>query len=319
MDNDGKLDLVLGNDKGEILFYKNTSSSANTLNPTFAFSNSSYPGFTIDVGGFSAPAVADIDRDGLKDLVIGRSDSMLSYYRNSGTLTQPSFSVVTNKFGNMKPIDSIGFQYIYDDTFAIIGYYPVYEKNVYSKPVIMDLDGNDTLDIIVGNSLGTLRMYAIDGSKPTSTFKQTDSFYYQKAFQGTKFFKTDLGNFISPCLGDFNGDSVPELIVSTNRGGIFYLKNNFAYRHKTSLNRYNVKNINAYPNPASSQIEFDLAKEDIYVVKLYNSLGQEINCELNANGQISVLNVSNLDSGFYIISFQLNDQSSYTSKFQVIH
>ena len=319
MDNDGKLDLVLGNDKGEILFYKNTSSSANTLNPTFTFSNSSYPGFTIDVGGFSAPAVADIDRDGLKDLVIGRSDSMLSYYRNSGTLTQPSFSVVTNKFGNMKPIDSIGFQYIYDDTFAIIGYYPVYEKNVYSKPVIMDLDGNDTLDIIVGNSLGTLRMYAIDGSKPTSTFKQTDSFYYQKAFQGTKFFKTDLGNFISPCLGDFNGDSVPELIVSTNRGGIFYLKNNFAYRHKTSLNRYNVKNINAYPNPASSQIEFDLAKEDIYVVKLYNSLGQEINCELNANGQISVLNVSSLDSGFYIISFQLNDQSSYTSKFQVIH
>lgn len=128
-----------------------------------------------------------------------------------------------------------------------------------------------------------------------------------------------MGNFISPCLGDFNGDSVPELIVSTNRGGIFYLKNNFAYRHKTSLNRYNVKNINAYPNPASSQIEFDLAKEDIYVVKLYNSLGQEINCELNANGQISVLNVSSLDSGFYIISFQLNDQSSYTSKFQVIH
>jgi hypothetical protein len=319
MDNDGKLDLVIGNDKGEILFYRNTSANANTLNPSFAFSNPSYPGFTIDVGGFSAPAVADINRDGLKDLVIGRSDSMLSYYKNSGTLTQPSFTIVTNKFGNMKPIDSIGFQYIYDDTFAIIGYFPVYEKNVFSKPVIMDLDGNDTLDIIIGNSLGTLRMYAIDGNKPTSTFKQTDSFYFQKAFQGTKFYKTDLGNYISPCLGDFNGDSVPELIVSTNRGGIFYLKNNFTYRHKTSLNNYSVKTINAYPNPASTQIEFDLAIEDIHVVKLYNSLGQEIDCHLNANGQISVLNLSNLNAGFYIISFQLNDQSSFTSKFQVIH
>jgi hypothetical protein len=263
--------------------------------------------------------VADIDRDGLKDLVIGRSDSMLSYYRNSGTLTQPSFSIVTNKFGNMKPIDSIGFQYVYDDTFAIIGYYPVYEKNVYSKPVIMDLDGNDTLDIIVGNSLGTLRMYTINGSKPTSTFKQTDSFYYQKAFQGTKFYKTDLGNYISPCLGDFNGDSVPEIIVSTNRGGIFYLKNNFNYRRKTSINNYALKNINAYPNPANSQIEFDLGKEAIYTVRIYNTLGQEIDCELKANGQISVLDVSTLNSGFYIISFQLNDQSIYTSKFQVIH
>ena len=100
------------------------------------------------------------------------------------------------------------------------------------------------------------------------------------------------------------------------------------FRCKNASNQLNYLNmnnkallvgINAYPNPASSQIEFDLAKEDIYVVKLYNSLGQEINCELNANGQISVLNVDDLDSGFYIISFQLNDQSSYTSKFQVIH
>ena len=319
MDNDGKLDLVLGNEKGEILFYKNTSASANTLTPSFTYSNATYPGFTIDVGGFSAPAVADIDRDGLKDLVIGRSDSMLSYYRNTGTLTQPSFSIVTNKFGNMKPIDSIGFQYIYDDTFAIIGYFPVYEKNVYSKPVIMDIDGNDTLDILIGNSLGTLRMYAIDGSKPTSTFKQNDSFYYIKAFQTTKFYQADLGNYISPCLGDFNGDSVPEIIVTTNRGGLFYLKNNFTYQHKTSLANYTVNNINAYPNPASKQIEFALPTEDIESFTLYNMMGQAIPCPLNSNGSISILDVSILNSGFYIVRFELKDKGIYTSKFQIIH
>ena len=51
MDNDGKLDLVCGNDRGEILYYRNTSSQNNTLSPTFIKANSSFPGFNIDIGG----------------------------------------------------------------------------------------------------------------------------------------------------------------------------------------------------------------------------------------------------------------------------
>jgi hypothetical protein len=131
MDNDGKIDLVCGNDKGEILFYRNTSSSANTLTPSFQRANSTFTGFNIDIGGFSAPAIADVNKDGLKDLVIGRNDSMLSYYRNIGTLSTPNFSVVTSKFGNIKALDSIGFQYIYDDTFAIIGYYQFMKSDLF--------------------------------------------------------------------------------------------------------------------------------------------------------------------------------------------
>ena len=84
-------------------------------------------------------------------------------------LFNPNFSIVTSKFGDVKAFDSIGFQYIYDDTFAIIGYYPVYEKATYSKPAIMDLDGDDTLEMVVANSLGTIRIYEVDGSKPTSS------------------------------------------------------------------------------------------------------------------------------------------------------
>lgn len=318
MDNDGKPDLVCGNNRGEILFYRNTSSGA-TLNPVFSKSNSTYPGFNIDVGGFSAPAIADINRDGLKDLVIGRSDSMLSYYRNSGTLTQPSFTVVTNKFGNIKPIDSIGFQYIYDDTFAIIGYYPVYEKNVHSKPAIMDIDGDDTLEIIVANSLGSVRMYRIDGSKPTGTFVQLDSFYFMKAFQGQRFYSPDMGNFTSACLADLNGDTVPELLISGNRGGVQYLKSNFAYRHKTSLNRPVYKTINAFPNPADKRIEFALDADQISGIEVYNSVGQAIELTYSAGDAITLLDVSALQTGFYIMRIYTDSGVVYTARFQVIH
>ncbi len=319
MDNDGKIDLVCGNDKGEILFYRNTSGSANTLTPSFLKANSSFTGFNIDIGGFSAPAVADINRDGLKDLVIGRNDSMLSYYRNIGTLSTPNFSVVTSKFGNIKAFDSIGFQYIYDDTFAIIGYYPVYERSTYSKPAIMDLDGDDTLEIIVANSLGSVRMYHIDGSKPTGTFKQVDSFLYRKGVQGDKFFNPDLGNFTSVCLTDLDKDSVPEMIIPGNRGGVQYIKPAFAHKRHVSVKDVVYKMINGYPNPASANIEFAISKGETIQLDVYNSLGQSIPVSYTESDNILTINTSGISSGFYIVNIRLQDNTVYTSRFQVIH
>ncbi len=319
MDNDGKLDLVCGNDKGEVLYYRNTSSTSNTLNPTFTFANNTFTGFKLDVGGFSAPAVADINSDGLKDLVIGRSDSMLSYYRNVGTLSQPNFSIVTNKFGGIKAYDSIGFQYIYDDTFAIIGYFPVYEKATYSRPAIMDIDGDDTLEIVVANSLGTLRMYRIDGSKPTSNFKQLDSFYYKKGVANEKFYQPDMGNFTSVCLADLNADSVPELIVPINRGGIQYLKPQFAHKHKVSIKDVVYNQINGFPNPANNTIEFAINYDEVLSIDVYNSLGQKIPVTYSSTGEFITLNTSDFASGFYIINIKSNQEKTYTSKFQIIH
>lgn len=319
MDNDGKLDLVCGNDKGEILFYKNISFSNNTLSPVFQKSNSSYPGFNIDIGGFSAPAIADINKDGLKDLVIGRSDSMISYYRNSGTLTVPNFTIVTSKFGNIKPIDSIGFQYKYDDTFAIIGYYPVYEKATYSKIGIMDLNGDDTLELVLANALGTLRIYEIDGNKPTSTFTEYDSFHYRKVFQGDKFKGIDMGSFASVCLGDFDGDSVPEIIVPVNKGGIYYLKPDFKFKHNVSIKDVVYKTINGFPNPAGNSIEFNLEDRQVATLEVYNNLGQLIELPFKEAANVLTLNTSELSSGFYIIMIRLDDNTVLNSKFQIIH
>jgi hypothetical protein len=318
MDNDGKLDLVCGNDNGQIFFFRNTSSQNNTLSPGFTMSNSTFPGFGMDVGGFSAPAIADINGDGLKDLVIGRYDSMISYYRNSGTLTNPDFSIVTSKFGNIKPIDSIGFQYIYDDTFAIIGYYPVYEKFVYSKPQVRDLDGDGKLELIVGNSLGTLRLYQVNGSAPASTFNKIDSFHFRKAFQNQRFYNTDLGSFISVCLADLDGDTVPEILVAGNRGGVQYLKSGFKYKHETSLRDVRHAGINGYPNPASSSIEFDINPEQVKSLVVYNSLGQVMDVQFNPEGEIVVLNTSELAGGFYIVTISMENSTLLTSRFQVI-
>lgn len=318
MNSDGKPDLVCGNNRGEILYYRNTS-AGNTLNPTFVKSNAAFPGFNIDIGGFSAPAVADINRDGLKDLVIGRSDSMLSYYRNTGTPTNPDFSIVTSRFGGIKPIDSITFQYIYDDTGAIVGYFPIYEKNTFAKPVIADIDGDDTLEIIVANSLGRLRMYKINGSKPTSDFVEIDSFCFQNIFQNRKHYNYDFGSHTAPCLADFNGDTVPELLVSCNRGGIQYLKNNFRYQRATSLANTEYRFINTYPNPAGNSLEFLCSGQLLTSLEVYNTLGQELAVPYSSDAYSGRIDVSGLPNGFYIVRLQFQDGRRYASRFQVLH
>jgi hypothetical protein len=165
MNADGKLDIVAGNDRGEIKFYKNTSTVNNTLSPTFILSNNSFPGFNIDVGSYSSPCIADINKDGLYDLVIGRYDTMISYYQNIGTTTAPDFNLITNGFGKIKATDSISFYYIIlqdvngNDSFdndgnpVYNGYRIVYEKFLYTTPQVADVNGDGIMEILVGNIL----------------------------------------------------------------------------------------------------------------------------------------------------------------------
>jgi hypothetical protein len=46
---------------------------------------------SIDVGRRSAPALADIDKDGDLDLLVGSDDRGVVLFRNKGTKTEPRF------------------------------------------------------------------------------------------------------------------------------------------------------------------------------------------------------------------------------------
>lgn len=322
MNNDGKLDLVCGNDRGDILYFKNTSPTNKTLTPTFEYANNSFQGFNLNVGTFSAPAIADIDGDGLKDLVIGRGDSMLSYYRNVGTLSTPDFQIVTNRFGGIKLLDSIGSSQILDDTFAIIGYKIVYERSCFGKPQVADINGDGKLEILVGNGMGTLRMYEINKTMPNAIFKKNDSFLYRNLLQGDKIYNQKIGRFASPTFADLDGNGLPEIIVSINKGGITYLKPDFKLKKNDSTNIINnitIKNINGFPNPASRSIEFDVQQSDIETFNVFNSLGQIMTVKSENNNRILTLETSDLNSGFYIIKIKTTTNILFTSKFQIIN
>ena len=98
-ENEGNLELQRSS-----WLYRNTGT---TNQPNFEFAQDNFlQDQMIDLGENAYPAFADIDGDGLPDLLIGngRSDrngrfvATLSLYRNTGTLAEPAFTFVTDDY-----------------------------------------------------------------------------------------------------------------------------------------------------------------------------------------------------------------------------
>ena len=97
---DGKPDLIVGSEWGELHYFENTGTSEY---PIFAAGEKiraggeviRYPGCFKQIleneNGYSSPAAIDLDQDGLIDLVVSESRGYLNYYRNIGTRSKAVF------------------------------------------------------------------------------------------------------------------------------------------------------------------------------------------------------------------------------------
>ena len=76
----------------------------------------------------------------------------------------------------------------------------------------------------------------------------------------------------------------------------------------------------AYPNPATSQVHFDLQSSDNVDVTVYNLLGQEVKSQFVSSRQNRVnISVDDLQPGIYFCRFSINGEVVKTEKFIVKH
>jgi len=200
VDNDGINDLLVGNSEFEnrrgVKWYKNTNANNS---PVFSFQSDSLfqPGM-IDVGEGAAAVFADVDNDGLVDMVIGNTRSTfsfsqektnLTFYKNVGTVTNPAFQFITDDFASAASLGIPG---------------PLF-------PAFGDLDGDGDKDMLLGGYNGTLNYFTNNGGT--------------LSFTSTNYMGIDVGNASTPQIVDVDRDGVLDLLVGEQNGVIDYYRN----------------------------------------------------------------------------------------------
>ena len=122
LDGNGLLDLVVGRSSGELSLYRNVGTP---VEPRFEEVTDRW--LDLDVGRRAAPAFADLDGDGLPDLLVGSEEGGLRLFRNRGPGADPQFQE--------------------DPTFRV-------PLPGYSTPTFGDLTGNGLPDLISGGVSG---------------------------------------------------------------------------------------------------------------------------------------------------------------------
>ncbi len=208
-DGDGKRDFLAAPNAvagAEDVFvlqrYLNTGSDAQ---PVLNFQDNAFlVNEMVDLGTGSYPAFADVNADGLIDVVVGNESRFgggtgpvagLHLFLNVGTAAAPAFELADADYQGMRQFNDRSRGYI---------------------PAFGDLDQDGDPDLLVGEIGGTL-FYAENTAGPNNPF----SFgAWQEKYQGI-----DVGESSAPQLIDLNGDDLVDLVIGERLGNLNFFPN----------------------------------------------------------------------------------------------
>ncbi len=285
LDNDGDLDLLIGEKSGAFFYAENTAGPGNPL----AFSNLQFGYKGLDVGQNSVPQIVDLDRDGKPDIVAGERRGLVSYFRNEGTPNEPHF------------VPNIDSQTPAGDNIIVLGGIDTRYTNFYGNatPVILDFDGE--YRIFAGSQVGYLMHYSgIDGNIDGTFTLETD--YFGGLREG---FNTH------PAIADIDNDGILEMIVGNERGGLSLFKTNIN-TDGTSFSThyvYNKPDVKLFPNPTSNIFNIEIVGGTNTKVNfsLLNMVGQEMRSG-TFTGNAHRVDCQGLSSGIYFVRLDIGGE-----------
>lgn len=291
LDGDGDLDALVGEDQGRLFYAENKAGAGKPL----VFGDWQYGYQNIDVGISSTPFIADVNRDGLPDLLIGERNGNINYFQNIGTKDNAQFNASQTTAPNTE-------RFGYVDA-RVPGYVAG-----YSAPVLVDVQGKYYL--LTGTDVGEIELY---GDVETNIYDTLTT-------ETEHFGNINVGAQTRIALADLDQDGLLEMVVGNERGGLSAFKTNLP-SSGTVPTTEPIENVDIQimPNPATTtvQIVVNDYNNSPKSLQLFNLAGQLILQKSWKNASLD-LDISYLQPGIYIAKIELRGRVE-TKKLVVIH
>lgn len=283
LDGDGDEDLILGEYTGYCYYFENTGGAGNNaIFGTYSILEETDGTVIID-GIYPIPQLVDIDRDGDLDMVLGKRNGKLNYYKNIGNSSTYEFKLFTTELGGVN-VTEYGF--------------------VEGRAVPVFVDIENEYHLIIGSKNGYLHYYDDIDDNIEANFNLVDSTLED----------INIGTQSAPAVFDITGDNKLEMMVGNKRGGLAMYKSAFVTEVGLLENNFD---FSIYPNPASSAVTIKLSyinakQSNSTFVTLTDVTGRQVLSQ-SIQTTSTVINTEHLSKGIYVV--QLNIEGKiYTQK-----
>ena len=199
---DSLIDLVIGSSSGLLRIYINVGSVNDAIYKLFTTIN-----VTRDLGvnttlDYVAPAIGDINGDGLIDIVVGLSNGSLILYKNVGTETIPSWSLDINYLAGI----NVGG---------------------YAAPYLYDVDSDGDLDLVIGSAEGLIHCFVNEGIPASPSWVENPQYFPAWIEdwwdgRGPHYEGVWVGNYSKPAL--FKYGDTEYLLIGVEDGSVYLFR-----------------------------------------------------------------------------------------------
>lgn len=273
LDANGSLDLVFTATAGGVNRLWYVLSAGGTIQ--FTGQNLFFLPVTLSPG--ENAMMVDVDLDGMLDVLVGKSTGALYYYRNTGSVSTPSFSLT-------------------DDAFLGLGT-GTFRQNLSASAADLNSDGQD--DLIVGGQDGKLMIFsnfrsATPEVKTNLVFDVYSDLYINK----------NMGGSARPAVGNLFGFNRPSVVVGNRLGGLQVLINEDASPQGDS------PNVKLFPNPIVKGNSLTLIADRNVTVEIFTVLGTRLGQpQVIPGNQAVYFPLKGIAAGVYMARFTADNRS----------